>query len=217
MKLFCLFILSLGFANVGAQCLTDRHNTSLESAWTSCQTSANPNTVRGVGHWIMYDFTFDYSVGQLHFWNFNHPDYLNRGARDISIDISMDGASWTSVSDYTIPQANGLSSYEGVDGPMLNQRARYMLITVNNNYGDACASIGEIRIEVADEIDCPPNYTVNGNLGNRKYHATNTILTTGVVQSENTVHFQAGNNVDMNVGFEVQSLSELEIEIGPCN
>ena len=89
-----------------AQCLADRHNTSLESGWTSCQTSPNPNASRGNTHWIMYDFTFDYNVGLIHFWNHNHPDFLNRGARDISFDISMDGTTWTSISDYTIPQVD---------------------------------------------------------------------------------------------------------------
>jgi len=165
----------------------------------------------------MYDFTFDYSIGLLHFWNFNHPDFLNRGAKDISIDISMDGSTWTSAANFTIAQASGSPYYEGIDGPTINQRARYMLITVHNNYGDACTSIGEIRIGVADEIDCQPSYTINGDLGNRKYHATNAIHTAGIVETENTVHFQAGINVDMNAGFEVQSLSELEIEIGPCD
>lgn len=217
MKFITVLFLFMAFIDSNAQCLADRHNTSLESGWTSCATSPNPNAARGNSHWIMYDFTFDYNIGLIHLWNFNNPDNLNRGARDISFDISMDGVNWTSVSDYTVPQANGSSSYEGIDGPTLNQRARYMLITVHNNYGDACTSLGEIRIGVADEIDCQPNYTVDGDLGNRKYHAINAIHATGTIQAQNTVHFQAGLYIDMNAGFEVQSLSELEIEIGPCD
>ena len=217
MKLILVLVLCIAFSNTNAQCLADRHNTSLESAWTSCTPSPNPNTTRGNSHWIMYDFTFDYDIGLIHLWNFNNPDHLNQGARDVSFDISMDGVNWISVAEYSIPQASGTSRYEGIDGPTINHRARYMLITVHNNYGDACTSIGEIRIGVADEIDCQANYTIDGDLGNRKYHAINAIHAAGSIQTQNTVHFQAGLTVDINAGFEVEYLSELEIEIGPCD
>ncbi len=199
------------------QCNTDRHNTSLESGWISCTPAPNPNTLRPPGHWILYDFTFDYAIEQLHFWNYNHPGNLTQGAQDIVIDLSDDGFNWTQAATYTLPMASGSPDYNGVDGPLLSQRGRYMLITILSNYGGICSAISEIRIGVADEIDCLQSLSLSGNLGNKKYHAVNSIEAAGTVEINQTVHLQAGLEVTLNQGFQSAHTAELQIEIDPCN
>ena len=200
-----------------AQCDLDNHNTSKSSGWISCETAQNPNSSRGNGHWIMYDFTWEYMLEQMHVWNHNHPESLNDGIRDIVIDISLDGVNWTQTATMMVPQASGTSSYTGVDGPMLNTRARYVLITALNNYGGNCMAMSELRIGVADEIDCLNYDDLAGDLGHKKYYADDYINTNGIVKSNNIVHFQAHEEVNMTEGFVAEDDTELLITIKPCN
>ena len=120
MKYLIVLVAFLPFMLQG-QCDSDRHNTNESSGWKSCNPAANPNTVRGVSNWIMYDFTFDYLLEDIHLWNHNHPQQLDEGVRNISIDVSSDGVNWTEViASYNVPQADGSSSYSGSLGPLLN-------------------------------------------------------------------------------------------------
>ncbi len=136
-----------------AQCFPDRHSTNYYDGWISCETAPNPNTVRPSGHFIMYDFGKVFMLGQMQLWNTNDPARLDWGMRDVAIDVSLDGENWMHAGDFTIPQANGLSTYEGDAGPFLNQiEARYLLITGLNNYGGECFGLSEMRVDGEEVI-----------------------------------------------------------------
>lgn len=201
---------------LNAQCDSDRHNTSAEAGWKSCEVASNPNAIRGDGHWILYDFTWDYLLENVHIWNHNHPETLEDGVQEMIIDISTDGISWTEAVNFTLPQATGLSRYEGVDVALLNQRARYLLVTVVSTYGGSCAGLSEIRIDVADDIECQNYNPLAGDLGNRKYYADEYINTNGLVNTNKIVHFQSGTEVTLLEGFEARSNAEFLVEISPC-
>ena len=217
MRFFLFLILYFSCHVLSAQCNLEAHNTSINSGWISCTTSQSPNSTRGIGHWVMYDFSFEYMLERVHIWNYNHPNFLNQGAQSLIIDVSDDGINWTQVATFNVSMASGDRHYIGEDGPMLNVRARYMLVTVASNHGGSCYAIGEVRVGVADEINCQDNYTLNGNLANQKYYAHQTINTTGQVNENAIVHFQAGNQVLLNQGFQTNQSAELEIEMGPCD
>ena len=141
----CFIILHSGYS----QCYPDRHNTNWFDAWVSCQASQNPNPVRGVGHWIQYDFGQVYLVGESHFWNANVPDFTNRGLNQIVIDYSADGVNWNELGVFNLAESNGSAFYEGISGPDFNgAKARYVLITANSNHGGDCYSLAEIRFNV---------------------------------------------------------------------
>lgn len=138
--------MSLGLS---AQCYMDRHNTNWHDAWVSCQTDMSPNTSRGLGHWIMYDLGYTYILGDIHVWNINDPDHLDRGAMQIAIDLSTDGENWVEQGTYFLAQGNGTSIYEGEDLTDFNDaEAHYVLFTILDNYGATCAGISELKIEV---------------------------------------------------------------------
>jgi len=210
------FLISMPILIYG-QCDIDNHNTSKSTGWKSCETAQNPNAIHGNGHWIMYDFTWEYMLEQMHIWNHNHPESLSEGIKDIIVDVSTDGVNWTQAATMTVPLASGSSSYIGVDGPMLNTRARYVLITALSNHGGNCMAMSELRIGVADEIDCLNYDELAGDLGHKKYYADSYINTNGMIQSTNIVHFQAGEEVNMMDGFEAQDNTELLITIKPCS
>ncbi len=204
--------------NITAQCFPDRHSTNHDAGWLSCTTSANPNIARGSGHWIMYDLTFPYSLTELHLWNYNHPQFLNRGARQIIIDVSNDGTNWTHVETVELPQANGRSTYEGVNIMNFNNtQARFVLITVQTNWGGSCFGLAEVRIGVNSTLNCEPNLTLTADLTSRKYLAQQSINISSEVIGGNVVLLQAGQNVNINPGFTVSSMSEFQVDLSPCN
>ncbi len=148
-KIYLLAIMiSIGFTDLFGQAYPDRHSTSWTDAWISCEETDSPNIKRDPGHWIMYDFGDQYSLHRSTIWNFNVPDSTSRGMQDIVVDYSNDGQNWTEVTEYTVPEAPGSSIYQGADGPNFEGIvARYVLISVLNNYGDAnCVGMSELRI-----------------------------------------------------------------------
>ncbi|MEM9546870.1 MAG: T9SS type A sorting domain-containing protein [Bacteroidota bacterium] len=145
---FLAIMISIGCSDVFGQAYPDRHSTSWTDAWVSCMETESPNIKRDPGHWIMYDFGDQYSLHGSTIWNFNVPDSTQRGMQDIVIDYSNDGQNWTEVAEFTVPEAPGSSIYQGADGPDFDGIvARYVLISVLNNYGDAtCVGMSEFRI-----------------------------------------------------------------------
>jgi len=156
MKILITLILVLIFFqfNSFAQCYPDRHSTVKTDAWESCTTSMNPNTGRGVSHWIMYDLSEIKNLGVSTFWNYNDPDELDKGLRIVAIDYSVDGVDWVELGNFDFPQANGQSIYEGFKGPDFGgQSMRYLLITALDNYGDeSCYGFSEMRVQLRSAI-----------------------------------------------------------------
>ncbi|MBK6782940.1 MAG: hypothetical protein IPG79_03685 [Saprospiraceae bacterium] len=152
---FSIFISSTIFSQ------KDRHSTSMQDAWLSCTATANPNTVRGTGHWIMYDFKDVYSLHEATFWNFNTPTRLNHyrnmswslnllqgsledGLKDIFIDFSLDGIQWQEWGRFTIPKAK-------VQGFMRGFQVRILMVKSPDMY----SSLPEITtvVHVMDSVN----------------------------------------------------------------
>ena len=81
MKIHILLIalISLFSQLVNAQCFPDRHSTNFYDGWVSCETAVNPNPLRPVSHFIMYDFGKIFKLGQMQIWNTNDPAHLDWG------------------------------------------------------------------------------------------------------------------------------------------
>lgn len=150
MRILLLFI-SILFVQqtLTAQCYLDRHNTTWYDAWTSCETSPNPNAAREDSHWLQYDLGHFYLLKNSQFWNANRPEHLQNGLKDVVIDVSLDGENWTEWGTYTLSQATGKNIYEGEVGPDFSEvLARYVLITAIDNHGGDCYSLSEMKINV---------------------------------------------------------------------
>ena len=165
MKNLSILIASLLIsASSFAQCYPDRHNTTWHDAWISCVPSQNPNSVRGVGHWIQYDLGHLYILGEIQVWNINDPDHLNRGAQEVVIDYSTDGENWTEFGSFIFEQGNGSSIYEGHDlVDFESLEAEHLLFTIVSNYGGTCAGFSELFIGVEGVISSVDE-TLNENV-----------------------------------------------------
>ena len=148
-----IFLLAVSLQMSVAQCFPNRHSTNFFDGWISCELAENPNLLRGKSHFIMYDYGKVYALGQVEIWNANDPAHLDWGMRDVVIDYSLDGTNWVEAGHYTFPQGTGLSTYEGAEGPHLNDiEARYLLITGISNYGGDCFGLSEIKISAEEVI-----------------------------------------------------------------
>lgn len=122
-------------------------NTS-DVAWVSCTTAPNPNSARGgQNHWIKYDFGSPYTFQGTRVWNYNVANETNKGFKTVYVDYSTDGTTWKQLGGvYTWPNAPGTAQYAGFLGPDFNNvKARYILITSTQNWGNAtCAGLSKI-------------------------------------------------------------------------
>lgn len=130
------------------QCFLDRHNTSLNDAWYSCEMTDNPNEARGSSHWIMYTLAKDYELGDVTLWNISTPEHTGAGVARIAVDYGITEGEWIEFGIFDVPEASTSAFYEGshifnFDG----QEAKYILITVLENHdGSDCAGFAELRI-----------------------------------------------------------------------
>jgi hypothetical protein len=142
----CCFALSM--SSIYGQCFKDRHNLTLGNSWISCEESLSPNLARGNSNWIMYDLGTQYALGETHFWNINNYIHQDDGMRNIAIDVSVNGSTWTEAAVFELEKGAVSGFYEGVAGPDLTGTdARYLLITGLSNYGGACMGLSEFRVQ----------------------------------------------------------------------
>lgn len=119
-------------------------------SWTSCQMSTNPNPDRGKSHWILYEFVDYHYIDSSHIWNSNRSNESGDGIKDIIVDYSLDGWSWTELGSFSVPQGSEGDDYQGVVGPNFgSQYINKILITVLSTHdGGSCATIGEMLFAV---------------------------------------------------------------------
>ena len=152
-NILILLISLFTISDANAQCLTDAHSNVWNDGWVSCQTSANPNTTRGTGHWILYDFGSPYFLTETQIWNANEAGNTDRGVRNVVFDYSIDGTNWIELGTYEFAQAPGDNTYMGFVGPDLTGlKAQYILITALTTWGDPCAGLAEVKFNVAESI-----------------------------------------------------------------
>ncbi|MEJ2649654.1 MAG: hypothetical protein P8016_14745, partial [Sedimentisphaerales bacterium] len=68
----------------------DLHSNGQPTMWLS-----NPGAPNSV--WIQYDFDKVYKLHQMLVWNYNYPMLLKAGFKDVIVEYSLDGQTWTEV------------------------------------------------------------------------------------------------------------------------
>ena len=148
-KFVFLLVIMLHIQTIDAQCIPDRHSTSWYDGWVSCAASQSPNPVRGISHWIMYNFGEPYSLTTSKIWNSNDPAHPEYGLQGYAVDYSLNGVTWTTLGTFSVPMAGGSPFYEGTEGPdFVNAIAQYVLVTALSNYGGNCFGISEMKINI---------------------------------------------------------------------
>ena len=209
---------------LNAQCNTTAYSTNEKDSWLSCQTSVNPNSIRGNSHWLQYDLGYVYELGATKFWNYNVANFTDKGFKQIAIDYSLDGVNWTEIGTFQLPEATGNANYEGTSG--LNLRgitARYLIITALSNWNNGnCAGLSEVRFEAQiANISCG-DYLVTENIGGNainagSYYANNAIQSDGIIKDGTSVTFQSATAITLKAGFRVEAGSQFLAKIENCS
>jgi len=125
---------------------SDQHSTDMAHMWVS--SGALPS-------WIRYEFDASYKLYEMWVWNSNQlvEAYVGFGAKDVTVEYSLDGANWTVLEGVPqFAQAPGLATYAAntiVDfGGVM---AKFVKLTINRNWGGVMPQTGlsEVRFYYA--------------------------------------------------------------------
>lgn len=119
------------------------HGTTLTDMWLSNKTGPE-------GAWIQYAFDRAYKLDRLLVWNSNQilEVMLGFGAKDVGVEYSPDGTSWTKLGAFEFARATALAGYAAnttvhFQGAM----AKYVRLTITSNWGGLVPQYGlsEVR------------------------------------------------------------------------
>jgi hypothetical protein len=119
----------------------DRHGTELTDMWmTTGDTPA----------WIQFEFDRVYKLHQMWVWNSNQliENFLGFGAKDVAVEYSADGTTWTTLEGASqLAKADGAPSYAANSIVDFGVPARFVRLTIQNNWGGLAAQTGlaEVR------------------------------------------------------------------------
>ncbi len=151
----------------GSGLTNDLHSTSSTAMWASSLTGPTPV-------WIQYQFDKAYKLQELWVWNHNTEmeAILGIGFKDVTIEYSLDGTTWTLLKDTPFAQATGLPDYaHNTTVDLGGVMARYVRLTPKSNYsmvGLKQFGLSEVRffyIPVEARAPQPGQYAENVGLG----------------------------------------------------
>ena len=145
----CLLLFCFSSFQTFSQCYTERHNTSIDGVWLSCQSRTSPNSQRNRGHWISYELDDRKTITSFKIWNINHPEGISSGAKTLIIDYIDQNGEWVEHSQHSINAAEGSAFYEGeelsLDSEFISD---HILLTISENHGGDCYGLAEVKIGV---------------------------------------------------------------------
>ena len=150
----------------GKQSIWDTHDNHhwAETMW---HTDANPGNTA----WIEFDLGAVKQIGEMHVWNLNELDKLDRGLKEIKIEYKKNKSdAWTELRGadagtgeypYTLAQADGsaqMAATNLVGGKPVQfaVAARYIRITAGSSYGSEYWGLSEVRFTEGNAEDIPP-------------------------------------------------------------
>ena len=112
--------------------------------------------------WLQFDLGKNFNVAGFYAWNYNEPNWTNRGIKDVAVSSSQDGQTFAPVGDFALLEAPGKDDYKGqavaFKAPVA---ARYFKLQIKSNYrGGENSGLAEIRFANADEAAPGPHKIV---------------------------------------------------------
>ncbi|MEN6429139.1 MAG: discoidin domain-containing protein [Phycisphaerales bacterium] len=114
-----------------------QHSTDPMDMWLSAKNAPEPA-------WIQFEFDRVYKLDGMRVWNYNQAleSLLGFGIRDVTIEYSVDGATWTASGDFVFAQAPGDPTYAGEIIDLSGIVAKSVKLTIHNNWGSVAAQCG---------------------------------------------------------------------------
>jgi len=127
----------------GSGLVGDQHSTLSADSWLSAKNAAEPA-------WIQFEFDRVHKLDKMLVWNSNQAleGILGMGAKDVTIEYSTDGATWTAFGDFEFAQATASADYTAnTTVEFAGLPARFVKLTINSNWGGLMRQYGlsEVR------------------------------------------------------------------------
>ena len=127
----------------GSGLTNDLHSTAVEQMWLSSTAGPTPA-------WIQYQFDKVYKLRELWVWNSNQvmEPALGVGAKDVTIEYSADGSTWTALREAQFARAPGTTGYaHNTTVDLQGIVAQYVKLTIKNSWGGMLTQSGlsEVR------------------------------------------------------------------------
>jgi hypothetical protein len=121
----------------------DEHSTDETAMWLTAPLTTLPA-------WIQYEFDDVYKLSELWVWNSNQSieSFVGFGAKDVTIEYSLDGAEWTKLTDTELARAPGDVGYiANTTVDMTGVLAKFVRLTITSNWGGFMPQVGlsEVR------------------------------------------------------------------------
>lgn len=102
--------------------------------------------------WLQFDLGKSFNVAGFYAWNYNEPNWTNRGIKELTLSSSQDGQNFTPVGDFTLDEATSKDDYKGQSVRFQKPvAARYFKLQIKSNYkGGEQSGLAEIRFANAD-------------------------------------------------------------------
>ena len=122
---------------------SDQHSTDSVDMWLSNMAGPQPT-------WIQYEFDKAYKVYEMWVWNSNQTveAFIGFGAKDVTIEHSEDGVTWTALGDVELARAPGTADYaHNTTVDFGGALAKYVRINAHSNWGGITPQYGlsEVR------------------------------------------------------------------------
>ncbi len=127
----------------GSGLANNLHSAANTTMWVSGKTAAQPT-------WIRFQFDQLYKLVEMRVWNYNamFEPVLGFGLKDVAIEYSADGVTWTTLKETQFARAPGQDGYAvGTTVDLAGTPARFIRLTPKSNWGGIVKQYGlsEVR------------------------------------------------------------------------
>jgi len=99
--------------------------------------------------WIQYEFDRVYKLYNMTVWNSNQKveSFIGFGAKGVTIEYSLDGATWNTLNDVELTRAAGSDAYAGETVDLAGVEAKFVRLVIQSNWGGFIPQTGisEVR------------------------------------------------------------------------
>jgi hypothetical protein len=100
--------------------------------------------------WIRFEFDRVYKLDGMTVWNSNQKvePYVGFGAKDATIEYSLDGVEWSTLGDMELARADGTDTYAGIPIDLAGIMAKFLRLTINTSWSGFIpqAGLSEVRL-----------------------------------------------------------------------
>ncbi len=127
----------------GSGLTKDLHSAANAAMWVSSRTGPQPT-------WIQYAFDQVYKLKEMRVWNYNvaFEAVLGFGFKDVTVEYSTDGTTWTVLKETQFAQAPGLDNYaSNTTVDFGGVPAKFVRLTAKSNWGGLVPQFGLSEVQ----------------------------------------------------------------------